>query len=725
MKKSHTILTACAGLAIASTCVSAQSAQSVSKSAGIDAIPTTKMRPLEHQSAAVRRDLAEQRGMQHSIAREWSELLLDSIRRDFARPTVHARNLYHSSAAMWDAWAAFDTQADQVMHAEKMSADDVQAAREEAISYAMYRLLRHRFLFSPAAIPMFPEYDQMMADHGYDINYTDTQANTPAALGNRIAQSVIQFGLADGSNEQFGYINLIYEPINPPLLPAFPGNPDIIDANRWQPLALEFFVDQSGNPIPTGYPDALSPEWGEVTGFSLNELDLTVHNRDGFDWKVWHDPGAPPYIGGTTEEDFRYKWGNEMVVVWSAHLDPSDGVMIDISPAGIGNAPLASMAEEFDYYRFEEGGDWGQGWDLNPVTGLPYEPQMVPRGDYGRILAEFWADGPDSETPPGHWFSILNYVTDHPLAERRFMGEGPELDPLEWDVKSYLMMGGGMHDIAIAAWSVKGYYDYIRPVSAIRAMCDNGQCSDPEGPSYHPDGINLMEGYIEVVTAESTAPGERHEHLAGEEGKIAVKAWRGPDYIVDEETDTAGVGWILAENWWPYQRPSFVTPPFPGYVSGHSTYSRGAAEMMTLLTGSAFFPGGMGEFEAPMNEFLVFEDGPSMDITLQWATYQDASDQTSLSRIWGGIHPPADDLPGRHMGQDIAPEVFAEARRFFNGMKSCPADFKPDGNLNFFDVASFVQTYLANDTLADMNGDLELDAMDVMDFLNAYSNGCP
>ncbi|WNH10597.1 hypothetical protein [Thalassobellus suaedae] len=57
-----------------------------------------------------------------------------------------------------------------------------------------------------------------------------------------------------------------------------------------------------------------------------------------------------------------------------------------------------------------------------------------------------------------------------------------------------------------------------------------------------------------------------------------------------------------------YQRPTFVTPPFAGYVSGHSTYSRAAAEVMTLLTGDAYFPGGMGEFLAKKNEFLVFEE---------------------------------------------------------------------------------------------------------------------
>jgi hypothetical protein len=59
------------------------------------------------------------------------------------------------------------------------------------------------------------------------------------------------------------------------------------------------------------------------------------------------------------------------------------------------------------------------------------------------------------------------------------------------------------------------------------------------------------------------------------------------------------VGWILAENWWPYQRLTFVTPPFAGYVSGHSTYSRVAAIIMDMFSGSPYFPGGLGEFVCP------------------------------------------------------------------------------------------------------------------------------
>ncbi len=55
-----------------------------------------------------------------------------------------------------------------------------------------------------------------------------------------------------------------------------------------------------------------------------------------------------------------------------------------------------------------------------------------------------------------------------------------------------------------------------------------------------------------------------------------------------------------------------------------------------------------------------------MDVTLQWAKYGDASDQCSLSRIWGGIHPGADDLPGRQMGLIIGPEAFGQAEHYYN-----------------------------------------------------------
>ena len=376
---------------------------------------------------------------------------------------------------------------------------------------------------------------------------------------------------------------------------------------------------------------------------------------------MYHDPGPPPLYG--TVDEAEYLDGFQLVVERSAELDPENGVLIDISPASRGNSGL--------------GTNDGSGHSANPATGQPYTPQTVPAGDFYRVIAEFWADGPDSETPPGHWFSIANdLVNDHPLLERRIGGSGSEVDPLEWDVKLYLTLGGAMHDSAVAAWGIKGYYDYVRPISALRVAGRRGQRSDPSGLSFNSHGVTLVPGLVEVITNETIQPGKRHEHLSffasdRNLGKIAVNAWRGPLFVVNEETDTAGVGWILLENWWPYQRPTFVTPPFAGYVSGHSTFSRAASEVLTAFTGSTYFPGGMGSYSLSKDEFLVFEDGPSVDLELQWATFYDASDESSISRIYGGIHPPADDFPGRIIGAEIGKDSFSRARSLFDPAGVC------------------------------------------------------
>lgn len=617
-----------------------------------------------------------------SVARQWSEVLLQGIRNDLARPTVHARNLFHTSVVMYDAWAAYDSVAEPFLLGKRVEGfkcafsgiripADIEAAREEAISYAAYRLLRQRFANSPGAEASLREMDDLLADLGYDAALTsvDYAGGSAAALGNYLAQCMIDFGLQDGANEAGGYEYVHYEPLNPPLAPDLPGNPDIVDPNRWQPLSFGVFIDQSGNVFPGLTPEFVGPEWGNVVPFSLTAGDRKIYHRDGAEYWVYHDPGPPPYldpIDGTGLSS-EYQWGFGMVALWSSHLDPTDGVLWDISPASIGNMKkFPGTVEEYrDFYDALDGGDPSLGHQLNPYTNEPYEPQIVPRGDYARVLAEFWADGPDSETPPGHWFTILNYVSDHPLLEKRFKGEGAPLDDLEWDVKAYFILGGAMHDAAVTAWGIKGWYDYIRPISAIRYLAGLGQSSDPNQPNYSPAGMPLVDGLIEVVERDDPLSGLGYRNA----GKIKIYGWLGPEYINDPETETAGTGWLLAENWWPYQRPTFVTPPFAGYISGHSTYSRAAAEVMTLLTGDPFFPGGMGEFHAPKNEFLVFEDGPSVDVTLQWATYRDASDQTSLSRIWGGIHPPADDIPGRLIGEKIGPAAFHLAEAYFEGCR--------------------------------------------------------
>ncbi len=651
----------------------------------------------------------------HSMARQWNDMLLESIRRDFARPTVHARNLFHTSIAMWDAWAVFDETACTYLLGQEVDGFDclfngidapvdVQAARDSAIAYASYRLLSHRFSNSPGATTLQTAYDVHMATLGFDIamNSVDYSNGSAAALGNYIAQCLIDFGLQDGSNEQNAYANTSYSPVNAPMIVDLPGNPSITDLNRWQPLTLDLFIDQSGNEIPGATPPFLSPEWGQVSAFALDETAANIYQRNGFDYQVFHDPGSPPLLvpggGGTSD---LYKWNFMTTAIWSGHLDPTDGVMIDISPASLGDrSSLPSNYNDYDtFYDQLNGSTVSNGHAVNPATGAPYTPNMVPRGDYARVLAEFWADGPDSETPPGHWFTLLNYVSDHPQVVKKYRGQGDILDDLEWDVKGYLAMGGAMHDCAVTAWGIKGWYDFLRPVSAIRGMSDLGQSSDPLAASYHPDGIQLVPDHIELVELGDPLAGATNENV----GKIKIYAWRGHNAINNVDVDEAGVDWILAENWEPYQRPSFVTPPFAGFVSGHSTFSRAAAEVLTAFTGDEYFPGGMGEFTAVQDEFLVFEDGPSMNIELQWATYRDAADESGLSRIWGGIHPPCDDVPGRIMGIAIGQEAFLKAESFFTDSDNdgtcdnydppCLADANFDGQRNVADLNIFLADF--------------------------------
>jgi hypothetical protein len=612
---------------------------------------------------------------EQSVARQWNEALLDAIRVDVARPTIHARNFFHVSLAMYDAWAAYDDVADTYLLGKTVGGyecpffgvpipADVQAAREEAISYAAYRLLSHRFSDSPAAAQTLAEFRSLMLALGYDPSFTSTNyfTGSPAALGNYIGQALVDLGLQDHSNEATNYAYLYYKPLNPPMFPALPGDSTIVNLNRWQPLS---FIAADGT-VTT--PKFLCPEWCWVCPFALTEQDRTAHCRNGLEFWVYHDPGQPPCLCTPPTNDpaaEAFRWNFVLTAIWSSQLDPSDGVLWDISPGSMGNIQrLPQTIDELpQFYDLFNGGDPGPGRTLNPRTGKPYAPQIVPRGDYTRVLAEFWADGPNSETPPGHWFTILNHVSDSPAFARRFRGTGPVLAPLEWDVKAYLALGGAVHDAAVATWSIKGWYDSGRPITAIRGMAERGQASDPALPNYDPAGMPLIPGYVELVGQGDPLAGP----VGANVGKVKLWAWRGPDSITNPETDQAGVGWILAENWWPYQKHSFVTPAFAGYVSGHSTFSRAAAEVLTLLTGDEYFPGGLGEFHAPRDTYLAFEDGPSVDVTLQWATYRDAADQSGLSRIWGGIHVPFDDIPGRLVGAKVGADAFLCAERYFLG----------------------------------------------------------
>jgi hypothetical protein len=561
-----------------------------------------------------------------TVARIWDEALLDAIRRDVPAPTVHARNLFHLSAAMWDAWAAYDPQADGVLVTEKVegtASGDVAAARETAISFAAYRVLLWRYSRAAGLQATFDELEATMRGLCYDPAYLESEGDGPAALGNRIAAAVIEAGASDGAAEDLRYANPDYRAVNAPLVVAEDAI-TMVDPDRWQPLALARTVAQNGVPIPGAVQRFIGSQWGGVQSFAMPPA------VDGLPV----DPGPPPRLA---DGDGAFEQAAVDILRRSQELDPADGVVIDVSPGVLGDNPL--------------GTDDGDGHERNPATGEPYEAVPVLRGDYVRALAQFWADGPASETPPGHWNTIANEVVDSPGFERRLGGTGPELDPLEFDVKLYLALNSAVHDAAVAAWGVKAHYDSARPISMIRYLGSRGE-------------LPLEPGLVEVITAESAAPGERHAHLADHIGETAVRAWAGNP--ADPAHDTSGAAWILAIDWVPFQLATFVTPAFAGYVSGHSTFSRAAAEVLTAATGSEYFPGGLGEWVVPAGSLLP-ESGPSTDVRIQAATYYDAADQAGVSRLYGGIHIRADDLAGRRLGSDCGIAAWELALEHFAG----------------------------------------------------------
>lgn len=579
-----------------------------------------------------------------SMARQWNEMALASIRRDLPRPVVHSRNLFHLAGVAWDAWAAWDSSAAGQLFTEKLTAIDPDAARSTAIAFASYRLLTHRY--GPAIGGGIDRacFDARMSALGLDASDTHATGNDPIAVGNRIGAMWIAAYANDGANEAGNYADPSgYTPHDRALVVDEPGNASLQHPAFFQLLNLSVAATQNGIVLPAGEQKYIGSQWGAVKPFALKR-----------------GPGATTYFDLNAKAPgfdlaTMGPWLVELIRR-SSQFDPADTTTIDLSPGAYGGNSL--------------GTNDGHGTALNPVTNQPYAPNPARRGDFGRVLAEHWADGPKSETPPGHWFAIANRVADDPRLERKLFGQGPALGALAWDVHLYLPLGGAVHDAAIAAWEQKRVHEGVRPISLIRWMGANGQSSDPSGPAYSTTGLPLVADLIEVVTAASSAPGQRHAELAPFVGQVAIRAW--PGEPGDRRGQVGGVRWVRARDWWPYQRRNFVTPAFPGFISGHSTFSRAAAEVMASVTGSDFFPGGLGEFTAPKDTYLQFESGPSAAVTLQWATYFDAADQAGQSRLWGGIHIQPDDFEGRRVGHEVGLLAIAEAKRRFQGIAVAP-----------------------------------------------------
>ena len=218
--------------------------------------------------------------------------------------------------------------------------------------------------------------------------------------------------------------------------------------------------------------------------------------------------------------------------------------------------------------------------------------------DEHKMISEYWSDGPNSETPPGHWNLLAGAVSrrdDHGL---------------DADVPLFFALNNALLDAAICAWDAKVAYDSARPITVIRSLYQGQK----------------------------------------------VLAWGGPG---------KGTQLIDGADWFPYQKSTFPTPPFPEYASGHSTFSAAAAEVLRRVTDSNRFglsvtlPAGSSSIEPGIT--------PATDVTLSWATFRQAANQAGLSRRFGGIHFKQGDLDARRAGRLVATHAWETAQRYIRG----------------------------------------------------------
>lgn len=119
-----------------------------------------------------------------------------------------------------------------------------------------------------------------------------------------------------------------------------------------------------------------------------------------------------------------------------------------------------------DYYKEPEL------YELQAQQVLEYSSHLT---DEKKVIAEYWADGPSSELPPGHWSLFAAYVSarDH--------------HTLDQDVKMFFAVSNAIFDASIASWEAKRFYDYVRPVTAIQFLYAGKTVESWQGPI---DGAN-------------------------------------------------------------------------------------------------------------------------------------------------------------------------------------------------------------------------------------------
>lgn len=477
-----------------------------------------------------------------NVVLKWDEQTLSTIRAypPQTGPTVTARALGEVHTAMYDAWAAYDQKAvGATAGAPVLPADSTPQARSDAMSYAAYRTLADLFPWDSTATPDRPLYFPSKGA------YT-TPDNLLRSLGGDPANTTTELSTPAGVGNAAG-------------------------------SAVVAYRQADGSNQLGGYAD--------TTGYaSKNEWNVV---NDKWSWQPLCVMTAAAAARTTPPDPFPTACSGDFAV--QKPLTPQWGTIKTFGPeAATGYPP-----------NFAPPGPNADGTHTQATADIDTElAEGSNLSDAQKMMAEYWADGPNSEFPPGHMALFAQ-------AFSRMRG-----DTADQDVKLFFALGNALLDASVFAWTTKFQYDSERPTTGIR---------------------------------------ERYR------GKM-ITSWLGPK---------KGFGKVPGERWMPYQPLNVVTPGFPEYVSGHSTFSAAGRAVINQFFGTDNFnakvtiPAGSSKIEPGVT--------PAKPVVLTWKTLDAMADQAGMSRRYGGIHFESGDQQGRALGALTGLDVWQTAQKYFAG----------------------------------------------------------
>ncbi|EDX82796.1 hypothetical protein S7335_1099 [Synechococcus sp. PCC 7335] len=540
-----------------------------------------------------------------TVSVRWDRVVQNAVINTGVGPTIASRAYAIMHTAMYDAWSAYSTDAVSTQTGDSLqrpASEHTDANKTEAMSFAAYRVLLE--LFPEAETSLL--FDNLMTELGFNTGNKTVDPSTAAGIGNLSAEALMAFRRTDGSNQINGYEDTTgYEPVNKDV-------DSIQNLEKWTPETIPIPSAGSSANTSSRMQMFLTPQWSVVTPFALESSSALR-------------PEAP--------EPF-------LLVDAFVDLESRTITLAGEREARVITADMVGKAGEpgkFINQRFID------------------QAERVVRAsaaltDIQKLIAEFWEDAGGTSFPPGTWHTFGEYVSAR------------DSHSLDEDALMFLSLSNAIFDAGVATWEAKVFYNYVRPIRAIRELGMLGLLND---------------GTV------------GKDEITGEEGFV-IEAWGG---------SAQGTRTILANNFLTYQTPDGdPSPPFAEYTSGHSSFSAAGAEILKRFTGEDDF-GSSITFDIGTSRFENLFT-PKEEITLSWDTFTEAADEAGLSRIYGGIHFEDGDLNGRALGRQVAESAWNKVQDLANGADVVTLDFTADE----FSADSEVGCFVVDDTNGTMDG---------------------